>query len=573
MYQPQLYISSSAGHLTLNNAIIHKPEAENEIAVVTSSRTWEFKFDSPEECEAWMSCFKEMVQKLSGTQMKTRGTLKRGSFLSAVPQDKCLDEHSLLAQHTNTVPHNVPGFISPETLAKVNAHRCESVDDIKELSVICCTWNLAEQLPELDHLSFVREFRHADIVCCGVQECQNVLHMSTSRQLDPVDVWQAMFTAALGPKFSVVGTKWMGGIHIVVFAKYDILYLISNVTVGVVACGIGNVMHNKGAAAVSFDFKETSFCFISAHFQANRSRVLERNDDFWRIDTHMPAVLGNLGFEESAAINPTRGDVHKKGPEMMRRVSMVFGLGADIEDRSRSLLAERFDHVFWVGDFNYRLELEVDETKRMLSFAQQLNELSSSVALKPSISDAVIVTKEEDKNEEKKADENARALRMEIALVGTIQICEGNEDEHDEDDKALDDDDDDDYNEDEELNKGASRPQESLDDFIMRTGLRSSREILDKLFSVDQLNIHRGQGKVFVGYEEPSITFRPSYKFDPFSETYDTGKKNRGAAWCDRILYSKPKSENISLVSYRCAHGVYHSDHRAVIGEFKVSKL
>lgn len=79
----------------------------------------------------------------------------------------------------------------------------------------------------------------------------------------------------------------------------------------------------------------------------------------------------------------------------------------------------------------------------------------------------------------------------------------------------------------------------TLEEFIARTGLTTSKDIMDRLLSLDQLNIHRSEGKVFVGFEEPSIGFKPSYKFDPFTETYDTGKKNRGAAWCDRILYSK----------------------------------
>ena len=81
----------------------------------------------------------------------------------------------------------------------------------------------------------------------------------------------------------------------------------------------------------------------------------------------------------------------------------------------------------------------------------------------------------------------------------------------------------------------------TLDDFMSRTGLTSSKHIMDKLLSLDQLNIHRAEGKVFVDFDEPGIDFKPSYKFDLFSETYDTGPKDRGAAWCDRILYSKKR--------------------------------
>jgi hypothetical protein len=47
---------------------------------------------------------------------------------------------------------------------------------------------------------------------------------------------------------------------------------------------------------------------------------------------------------------------------------------------------------------------------------------------------------------------------------------------------------------------------------------------MEKLLSLDQLNIHRKEGKVFIGFYETAINFKPSYKFDPFTEIYDTGR-------------------------------------------------
>ena len=47
---------------------------------------------------------------------------------------------------------------------------------------------------------------------------------------------------------------------------------------------------------------------------------------------------------------------------------------------------------------------------------------------------------------------------------------------------------------------------------------------MEKLLSLDQLNIHRKEGKVFIGFHETAINFKPSYKFDPFTEIYDTGR-------------------------------------------------
>ena len=110
--------------------------------------------------------------------------------------------------------------------------------------------------------------------------------------------------------------------------------------------------------------------------------------------------------------------------------------------------------------------------------------------------------------------------------------------------------------------------EESLEDFTKRTGLQNAEQIMERLLALDQLNLHRAEGKVFIDYIEPLINFKPSYKFDPYTETYDTGKKNRGAAWCDRVLYSRKNSSQLKVVDYHCVHGIYHSDHRAVTAEF-----
>ncbi|CAN0276180.1 unnamed protein product, partial [Ectocarpus sp. 12 AP-2014] len=42
----------------------------------------------------------------------------------------------------------------------------------------------------------------------------------------------------------------------------------------------------------------------------------------------------------------------------------------------------------------------------------------------------------------------------------------------------------------------------------------------------------------FSGYSEGPLNFRPTYKFDSGTDTYDTSSKQRVPAWTDRILYS-----------------------------------
>ena len=66
----------------------------------------------------------------------------------------------------------------------------------------------------------------------------------------------------------------MGAIHICVFVRHDIIDCASNVSTTYVACGIGNVMYNKGAVAVRMNFYDTSVAFICAHLAANKEKVI-----------------------------------------------------------------------------------------------------------------------------------------------------------------------------------------------------------------------------------------------------------------------------------------------------------
>lgn len=47
--------------------------------------------------------------------------------------------------------------------------------------------------------------------------------------------------------------------------------------------------------------------------------------------------------------------------------------------------------------------------------------------------------------------------------------------------------------------------------------------------------------QVFRGFTEGNLDFAPTYKYDLFSEDYDTSEKCRTPAWTDRILWKRRK--------------------------------
>jgi hypothetical protein len=80
--------------------------------------------------------------------------------------------------------------------------------------------------------------------------------------------------------------------------------------------------------------------------------------------------------------------------------------------------------------------------------------------------------------------------------------------------------------------------------FKEQTGLDSAHSIYQHLLLYDQLVNEMKEGRVLSGFVEGPLQFPPTYKFDPYSRRYDTGKKARAPAWCDRVLYSSRPSSS-----------------------------
>ncbi|XP_073473234.1 synaptojanin-1 isoform X7 [Aquarana catesbeiana] len=63
----------------------------------------------------------------------------------------------------------------------------------------------------------------------------------------------------------------------------------------------------------------------------------------------------------------------------------------------------------------------------------------------------------------------------------------------------------------------------------------------DSLIPGDQLIKQKDSGQVFRSFLEGKINFAPTYKYDLFSDDYDTSEKCRTPAWTDRILWRRRK--------------------------------
>ena len=56
--------------------------------------------------------------------------------------------------------------------------------------------------------------------------------------------------------------------------------------------------------------------------------------------------------------------------------------------------------------------------------------------------------------------------------------------------------------------------------------------------------------QIFRGFREGPINFAPTYKYDLFSDDYDTSDKQRCPAWTDRVLWSRKQYKERDEIAF-----------------------
>lgn len=70
----------------------------------------------------------------------------------------------------------------------------------------------------------------------------------------------------------------------------------------------------------------------------------------------------------------------------------------------------------------------------------------------------------------------------------------------------------------------------------------------DYLLCHDELRQLMVSGEAFDGFQEQWISFPPTYKFDRGTDVYDTSRKRRDPAWCDRVLFRVLESDEMATL-------------------------
>ncbi|EGC31877.1 hypothetical protein DICPUDRAFT_156222 [Dictyostelium purpureum] len=181
------------------------------------------------------------------------------------------------------------------------------------IQIFISTWNMGDAPPPYDEetLSTWIPKNKYDLYVIGVQECE---YTPRKQFQECQDDWFYTLASHLGHSYYRVEGTSLVKMRIVIFAKKEHYYKINYIEKKTIGTGIGNIYGNKGATMISLHFFETSFCFISSHFAAHQEKTEARNNNYKDI---------------------------VKGVEM----------GNDDLD-----ILNQFNYVFWMGDFNYRID-------------------------------------------------------------------------------------------------------------------------------------------------------------------------------------------------------------------------
>ena len=137
---------------------------------------------------------------------------------------------------------------------------------------------------EEDCASFIRAYRNNDIVVFGLQECEDIrLRRQEGHRSRK---WKAIQSHCLGSQFVNLCHHKMGGLMLNVYCKKRIRKMITGMQLFEVACGVGNVLTNKGAVGLVLRLHDnTTLGLINVHLAAHVKKVAQRNNDYHRILT------------------------------------------------------------------------------------------------------------------------------------------------------------------------------------------------------------------------------------------------------------------------------------------------
>lgn len=206
----------------------------------------------------------------------------------------------------------------------------------KEIKIFCTTFNVNGEVSHEENLKdWIFPPKHDidkdyDLVFVGFEE---IIELTAGNMMnaksDNFLVWEKEIKRILEEqsankeKYMSLWTWQMGGIAVLLFIKESHVSKISHIEGSVKKTGLGGISANKGGIGISVTYSKTLLCFVCSHLAAGFSNIDERHQDY-------KTIAKGILFSK-----------HKK-----------------IRDH---------DGVIWLGDLNYRINLQNEEAKALIA--------------------------------------------------------------------------------------------------------------------------------------------------------------------------------------------------------------
>uniref|UniRef100_H3AZW7 phosphatidylinositol-3,4,5-trisphosphate 5-phosphatase n=1 Tax=Latimeria chalumnae TaxID=7897 RepID=H3AZW7_LATCH len=229
-----------------------------------------------------------------------------------------------------------------------------NLDEPDMISLYIGTWNMGGALPPKNIASWLQSKglgKTQDETTTSIPQDVYVI----GSQENPLGdrEWTEFLRAAIKSvtetDVKLVAIQSLWNIKLTVLVKVEHENRISHVNTSSVKTGIANTLGNKGAVGMSFLFNGTSFGFVNCHLTSGTEK------------THRLALR-------------TIRHCHVKDREMLKNATIHVSCrrNQNYHDIIRSLLLGdkqlsafdttlRFTHLFWFGDLNYRLDMDVQD--------------------------------------------------------------------------------------------------------------------------------------------------------------------------------------------------------------------
>ncbi|RKO93184.1 Endonuclease/exonuclease/phosphatase, partial [Blyttiomyces helicus] len=168
-------------------------------------------------------------------------------------------------------------------------------------------------------------------------------------------------------KYVKKASKQLVGMLIVLYVRAEEQEAVKEVSAEYVPTGLLGMMGNKGGTAIRFRFYDSYFSFVNSHLAADTSMVERRNQDFQEIRRRLafplPAVYAD--YTAYTRANPWVTSLYDCAAAVGVGAPGAVGTAATIGKTATSIYD--VDHLFWMGDLNYRVPLPDTEAKALLA--------------------------------------------------------------------------------------------------------------------------------------------------------------------------------------------------------------